>query len=142
VFFAEYGMSWEITQDPSDLSATGIIDLTYFSLHGLGMESGSASGAITSRPPGETLDFTFTAATVGSGSGTIVGTLASGTGTVTPPLDFGDFTFQGTVSDTVIRGTFDYINPGTGAGKVLMTKNTPVEPLSWGKLKARYRDDG
>ena len=139
VFLVERPMSWEITQWPTDLSANGMIDMTYFAM---GEVFGSAWGMITRGSRGDTLAFSFEAFTVGSGSGTIAGTVASGIGTVTAPLDFGDFTFQATVSETIMRGTFVYLTPGSGAGKVLMTKNTPVEASSWGKLKARYRDDG
>ncbi len=138
VFHVERPMSWEITQQPADLSATGSIDMTYF---GMGSVPGSAAGTISRGSRGDTLRFTFEAATVGSGSGTIAGTVAYGMGTVTPPLDFGTFVFTAAVSDTYICGFFMFVEPGAGAGRVLMTRDTPVEPSSWGKLKARYSDD-
>jgi len=138
VFHVVGGLSWEISRNVSDFSATGVIDMSYFVM---GDVPGTASGSLTGRPPDETLTFAFGAATVGDGSGTIVGTAISGAGIMINP-SFGPFTFVGTVSDTVIRGTFDFTGPGQdGAGKAILTKNTPVEPSSWGGVKARFRDD-
>jgi hypothetical protein len=129
-------LSWTIYIDGSTMTANGIIDLSDL---GLGLMPGSAEGTISGEPGRSTLDFTFTAGSVGGGVGTITGNLASGSGNVIPPLDFGAFTFQATVSDTQMRGTFDFTSPGGGAGKVLMTKDTPVEASSWGVVKDRYR---
>lgn len=128
-------MSWEITQDRTDLSATGVIDMTVFSdPWGLGVQSGTGSGTIA----GNVLTFDFEGDLIGTGSGTVTNNTATGSGNVGMPLGFGGFNFQGTVTDTVIRGTFDF--PTGGSGKARMTKQSPVEPSSWGGIKARYRD--
>lgn len=139
VFHVERPMSWQILVDDTFFIANGTIDLSNF---GMGDNAGSAVGTISGRTAGDTLQFTFEAPGVGSGGGVIAGTAGGGTGNVTPPLNFGGFSFLGTVSDTVMRGTFMYFTPGSGAGTVRMTKDTPVDASSWGKLKARYRDDG
>jgi hypothetical protein len=138
VFMVSGDLSWVITQDGLDISASGTIDLTVL---GMEAESGTATGTITSRSVGNTLDFTFEAATVGNGSGTITGGTASGTGTVIPPLGFGDFTFDGTVTGETMRGTFVFTT-AAGAGKAILTKQSAIEPGSWGELKARYRNGG
>lgn len=138
VFFVERGLDWEITQNGQDVSGTGTIEMDYF---GMGDKSGTGTGAITGGSPRTTLSFTFECADVGNGSGSIIaGGTGSGTGTVTAPLDFGDFTFQGTVTENTMRGTFDFVT-AAGAGTVFMTKTTPVEPASWGEIKVRFRDD-
>lgn len=130
-------LDWIITRDGSDFSATGTIEMSYW---GMGYKPGTATGTLSGRPPEQTLTFTFQADDVGSGSGAIVGTAGSGTGTVTGSLDFGAFTFVGTVSDTLIRGTFEFLDGGAGIG--VLSKDTPVEPASWSGVKARFRDGG
>jgi hypothetical protein len=127
---ADGDISWEITQDGSDFAATGSID---FSCFGLGSVPGTASGTITR----ETLEFTFEAPAAGSGAGAIVDGVVSGTGNLVVPA-FGPFTFEGTLTDGTIRGTFDFT--GGGAGKAVLTKETPVEPTSWGAVKSRFRE--
>lgn len=108
--------------------AAGVIDLSDL---GLGSQSGTGIGTVA----GDTLSFTFEAAMVGGGSGTL--TLAgaaggaqigasgtgSGSGSVTAPLSFGPFTFSGSVTATTITGTFDFTNPGGGEGDVSLAKD-------------------
>ncbi len=133
------GLAWEIVIDGQDMTGSGTIDLSSL---GLGVMPGTAEGTITVPPARTTLDFTFTAASLGSGSGSITDNTAIGSGTVIAPLGFGDFTFQANVTNERMRGTFDFTSPGGGAGKVLMTKETPVDDSSWGVVKGRYRDGG
>ncbi len=104
-----------LTQNTTTISGTGVIDLSAL---GLGNQTGTASGTIT----GNTITFSFNAANVGSGSGTLVGNNGSGTGTVVAPLNFGAFTFSGTASNTVISGTFNFTSPTGGHGTINMTK--------------------
>lgn len=127
-------LSWEITQDASSFSATGSIDLSWF---GMGTVPGSAAGTLAR----DVLDFSFEAPGAGDGSGTLTDGVISGTGTMIAPA-FGDFTFEGTISDETIDAAFDFTDPGGGAGTMVLTKDTPVEPASWGQVKARFRDTG
>lgn len=99
----------------NDVTATGVIGLQSL---GLGDEAGTAMGTID----GDDLDFTFTAATVGSGSGAATATSGSGTGSVVGALNFGDFTFQGTVTSTTMDGLFDFTSPTGGNGVARLTK--------------------
>jgi hypothetical protein len=130
--WAQGGLSWEISQNGSSFSASGVIN---FSVFGLGLVPGTASGTITR----EALEFTFDAPASGGGSGTITDGAVSGTGSVTMPA-FGPFTFEGTLTDDTIRGTFEFT--GGGAGKAVLTKETPVETASWGTIKSRFRKSG
>jgi hypothetical protein len=127
-------LSWEISQDGPDFSASGIIDFSYF---GMGSVPGTATGTITR----ETLEFTFEAPAAGSGAGVITDDAVSGTGMMIVPA-FGPFTFEGMLTDDTIRGTFDFTNPGGGAGRAVLTKETPVERASWGEVKSRFREPG
>jgi hypothetical protein len=127
--WASGDISWEISQDGSSFTASGSIDFECF---GLGSVPGTASGTITR----ETMDFTFEAPASGSGAGVITDGAVSGTGNMVVPA-FGPFTFEGTLTDDTIRGTFDFA--GGGAGKAVLTKETPVEPTSWGQIKSRFR---
>jgi hypothetical protein len=134
----EYFMTWQITQVREEYCATGIIDFSYF--FGMGPTVGSAAGTVTGALRADTLHFTFEAGGLGGGSGTVTGGVGTGSGTniLVFPIDF---TFQGTVTETLIRGTFDFPDPG-GSGWARMGKvQTPVERASWGEIKARYRDD-
>ncbi len=130
-------LSWNITVEGSDMSAVGTIDLSAL---GIGIQQGTAEGTISDSRGRTTLDFTFTASGVGDGSGSIVGSSVSGDGTVAPPLDFGHFTFQATVGDTSIWGTFNF-PPTRGAGTTRLTRQSAVEAETWGGVKARYRDE-
>jgi len=100
------------------VTATGAINLSQI---GLGEETGSGSGSATA----QTLSFNFSAATVGSGIGTLsaASNTGSGSGSVTGVLNFGDFTFTGSVSPTTISGTFDFTSPTGGEGNVSATKD-------------------
>jgi len=99
------------------VAATGSINLGEI---GLGEETGSGSGTVSA----QTLTFDFSAATVGSGMGTLsaADNTGSGSGSVTY-LDFGAFTFTGSVSPTTISGTFDFTSPTGGEGTISATKD-------------------
>lgn len=99
----------------STVNATGTIDLSSL---GLGNETGTGTGTIA----GDTLTFNFSAATVGTGRGTVIGKDASGTGNVTGVLNFGAFTFSGTATDNVISGIFDFTSPSGGNGVARLTR--------------------
>lgn len=117
VFDVSGAISVTISQSESSLSGTGTINLESL---GLGDESGTASGTID----GEIVTFTFSAATVGSGGGTISGSSVSGSGTVTGALNYGPFTFSATVSGDTITGTFDFTDPSGGAGTATLTRQS------------------
>jgi hypothetical protein len=85
---------------------------------GLGDEAGTGTGTIN----GNILSFTFEAQTVGNGEGTLDDTGASGKGTVAGVLDFGDFTFEGSVNETTIDGTFTFTDPAGGRGTAQLTR--------------------
>jgi hypothetical protein len=136
VYLAGGSMTWEISRDGSDYTASGTIDFTYF---GMGLLSGSAEGNITSAFADHVMEFTFEAAMIGNGSGTINGNIGSGGGTVTAPLNFGEFTFEGVVVEGNIAGTFDFTSPTGGAGIASLTKQTATERSTWGDIKALYR---
>jgi hypothetical protein len=109
-----------ITQSGSTLNGTGSIDLTSINAkygYSIGVESGTATGTIN----GSTVSFNFSSSTVGSGSGNFDGTAISGTGTVGGVLNFGGFTFQGTLSGNTITGTFNF--PTGGNGPVSVTNS-------------------
>lgn len=129
-------VSCTIVQDGSNFTANGVIDLSTL---GLGPMSGTAEGTVTRERDRATLNFTFSAAGVGSGIGTQVGSSGTGSGSVAP---YGPFTFEGTATDATIDGTFDFTNPSGGYGSVHMTKDTPVEPSTWGAIKRRYGESG
>jgi len=137
VYMVSGDLSWEITQNASDLSGSGTIDL---SVLGLGVRSGTAAGSLGGGGRANTLTFTFEAESVGNGSGTVVDATGSGTGTVTAPLSFGEFTFTGTLTDDEIEGTFDFTSPTGGAGRATLLKDTPVQAATWGSVKAGYRE--
>ncbi|MFH1501685.1 MAG: hypothetical protein ABIG03_01430 [Candidatus Eisenbacteria bacterium] len=129
-------VSCTIVQDGSDFTADGIIDL---SVLGLGPMPGTGAGTVTREGGRATLNFTFSAAGVGSGVGTQIGGSGTGSGSVAP---YGPFTFQGAATSTTIDGTFDFTDPSGGYGSVHMTKDTPVEPSTWGAVKGRYHESG
>ncbi len=104
------------TVNGANVSAIGVIGLQSL---GLGGESGNGSGTVS----GDTLNFTFSAATVGSGAGTLkVSGAGTGNGTVTGALNFGAFTFQGTGDASKIEGTFNFTSPTGGNGVATLTK--------------------
>lgn len=127
----ELDMTFEVAGSQYD--ATGVIDLRSLGL-------GDEPGTLTGQANGDLLTFDFQAATVGTGSGTLNGDAGQGTGTVTAPLNFGDFTFIGTATDSQIDGTFDFTSPSGGAGVVHLTKTVSVQDRTWGAIKADRGD--
>jgi hypothetical protein len=118
-FFSIGGpMSATITQSGSSLEGTGSINLSSISYSGIGVETGSAEGVVGSS--GTTVTFTYSAGNVGTGGGSINGTDITGSGTVGAPMNFGTFTFSGTIdaSGDVIRGEFDFTSGGLGTAEV------------------------
>jgi hypothetical protein len=115
VFNVEGTLSATMTMAGDSVEATGVIGLQAL---GLGDEEGTATGTIS----GDTLTFTFEAATVGTGEGTFSGGMGSGMGSVMGMLNFGDFTFEGTVTETTIDGTFQFTAPSGGSGVATLTK--------------------
>ena len=105
VYFVSSTMSWTITQDGSNYAGSGTIDMTPFAWAGLGSQEGGASGSIT-REERQSLSFSYYADLVGLGDGVLTGDFCTGSGVVNAPLDFGFFTFQGTVTDTSVVGRF------------------------------------
>lgn len=104
------------TVNGSTVTATGVIGLESLSL---GKETGSGTGTVS----GETLNFTFSADTVGTGSGSLdAGREGSGSGSVTGVLNFGAFTYTGTVTESEISGTFNFTSPTGGNGVASLTK--------------------
>ena len=137
IYDASGAMNWTITQNGVDVDGSGDIDFSYF---GMGVREGGGAGGIVSARA-ETLEFTFDGDGVGNGIGNVVGNACSGTGTVTSPLEYGGFTFQGTVTNLGAEGRFFFLSPTGGAGRVTMTNTTPVESTTWGTIKAGYRND-
>lgn len=104
-----------MTVSGNDVQANGTIGLQSL---GLGEEDGTGTGSID----GNTLVFTFEADTVGNGNGSVTEGEGSGMGTVLGALNFGDFTFEGTVNETTIDGTFEFTAPSGGRGTATLTK--------------------
>ncbi len=134
--WATGALTCTILQDGSDFTATGTIDMSVF---GMGVVAGTGEGTVTRDGDRATLDFTFSASGIGTGVGALADGSGTGTGT-TVPMGFGPFTFEGTATSGAIDGTFDFTDPGGGAGTVHMLKDTPVEPLTWGAIKGRYTE--
>ncbi len=129
-----YGVGGDMTFDFNVAGSVfeGTIDL---SMLGLGVQSGSASVIAA------TDSFEFTGSLVGWGRGELPGDgSASGFGSVTPPLGYGDFTFNGTVGDGVLWGTFDFLSPTGGAGKAILWNTTPTEETNMSAVKSAYGD--
>lgn len=124
-------LSFEITAVEGGYVATGEIDLGAL---GLGTRSGSADGLIN----GNQFVFGFTADQVGEGAGIFTDGSASGSGNVTPPLNFGIFSFEGTANEIGIWGTFDFLAAEGGAGKAQLTRTTATEASSLSAIKSRY----
>ncbi len=141
IYFAAGDMNVTIsTSDGVNFTATGEIDVGSIDLT-LGILPGSASGTLA----GAVLSGTFTCTNLGNGTFTLTdvgGSVdASGSGTVTAPLNFGAFTFTGTIVGNTMDGTFDFTSPTGGAGTAtLIRTSTPVDESTWGEVKALYRD--
>ena len=103
-----------LTQTATGMTGTGTINLTSL---GLGIQSGTATGTIV----GNAVTFSFSAATIGSGNGTLNGASGTGSGSITA-LALGAFTFTGTLSTTVIDGTFQFTSATGGFGTMHLTK--------------------
>ena len=104
------------TVNGSAVTASGEIGLESL---GLGKETGSGTGTVS----GDMLNFTFTADTVGAGTGSLnAGGAGSGGGTVTGVLNFGAFTYTGTVTESEISGTFNFTSPTGGNGVASLTR--------------------
>jgi len=135
VFSVSGNLDFVVTEDGGSYTATGDIDL---GILGLGVESGSATGSVTQG----ILSFAFNSGMVGTGGGSLDDAGNSiGTGAVTGSLNFGTFSFAGTVTSTQMTGSFEFITAGSGKGIATLTKTTTavaVEP--WGEVKDRYRD--
>ena len=119
----------------SNWTGSGTIDLSSIGWPGVGTMSGTASGTLS----GNTLTFSFNAADVGTGSGTLIDGSGSGDGSVTAPMNFGAYTFTGTVTGTEISGTFDFLSPSGGNGDVVLTRTVSDEAVTWSGLKAAWR---
>jgi hypothetical protein len=134
-------MTFSIARDGDSWFANGTIDVTSISPT-LGTLSGSATGTSTASP----LSGTFTCTNLGSGTVAIMAppgfgdlATASGSGTVGSPLDFGPFTFSGTVVADGMVGGFDFTNPGGGKGIAALVKIVdPVAPTTWSAVKSKY----
>ena len=139
VYMVSGPMTWTITLDQSDYWGSGSIDLSVLGF-GLGNQEGGGTGSIT-RGDRQSVPFSYYADLVGLGDGVLTGNSVAGNGVVNAPLDFGYFTFTGTITDTAAIGRFFFASPTGGAGRVTMTKDTPVESTTWGSIKAGYRND-
>ena len=142
VFVVTGPMEWTIVQDASTVAFDATCDLTGVSLGPA--EPASGSGTIAADVM--TFSFAMDGSSTLTSTGDITVTGGSpgnfiGDGTVGAPLSFGDYTMTATATETSIIGTFEYTF-GIGAGTIVMNRTSPVEPESWGSLKARYRDPG
>jgi len=149
IYSVSGALTFDIAVNGSAYTATGTIDVGSINST-LGVLLGTALGTSTAT----TIDGTFNVANLGNGTVTITAAApatfsgaqvgaatASGGGTVGAPLSFGPFTFTGTVTGQALSGTFDFTNPGGGAGKASLSKTTtPVRETSWGRVKAGYRE--
>ncbi len=120
VYMVQGSLSGTIVQAGSTLTGGGTIDLSGIGFPGISVEAGSAAGTIS----GGNVTFTFTSLTVGGGQGTITGNTIVGTGEVTGAMNFGGFTFVGTIdaSGNSVSGIFDFTAPAGGAGVATVTK--------------------
>ena len=80
---------------------------------------------------------TPTAANVGEGSGYCEGAIGWGSGTVLAPLNFGDFDFEGFVSETMITGIGVYYPDGTETQRVGIIPDIEVKPTIEGVKAGR-----
>jgi hypothetical protein len=137
-------MQFTIGQDGNFYGANGNIDLNSIN-PALGVLSGSASGTESAGA----ISGTFNCTNLGSGNFDITENVtallqtanASGSGTVGAPLSFGPFTFTGEITDFAMAGTFDFTNPGGGAGVASLIKIIDdVEPSTWTQVKSKYAE--
>ncbi len=135
VYDVQGDVMMEVAIDGTNWSANGTIDLSDIFWPGIGVMTGTATGTLS----GNTLTFSFTAADVGTGNGTLVDGSGSGDGSVTAPMNFGAYTFTGTVTGTEINGTFDFTSPTGGGGDVILTRAVANEEASWSAFKAAWR---
>ena len=134
VYQVSGAVTMDVTANLLGYDATGTIDLT--SINPVwGVRSGTATGTLA----GDELTFTFTADMVGNGSGTLNGADGTGSGTVTGFMEFGGFTFAGTVASGSITGTFDFTSPSGGAGNVTLSPAVPAERATMSGVKAAWR---
>ncbi len=134
VYMVGGALSFQITPGIlSDFEGYGEIDLS--DLWPLGVQAGTAFGDTS----GNMLTFTFAASDVGAGSGSITANYAGGGGTVIAPLSFGDFVFEGDVTDLTMSGSFEFTGPSDGKGIASLEKQTPATVSSWSEVKAIYR---
>jgi len=142
VFNVNGPMTIMVWQEGVDFAAAGTIDVSAL---GLGTLTGAAAGF----DDGTTLTVNFSCTDLGNGTlaltqvksvGNTLASSGAGSGTVTAPLSFGSFLFDCLGTAVAIGGSFHFTSPGSGAGKVQMTKlSVPVQEQSWGSLKAGYR---
>jgi len=137
-------MQFTIGQDGNFYGASGSIDLNSID-PALGTLSGTASGMES----GGAISGTFDCPNLGNGTFDISEATsalaqvanASGSGTVGGPLSFGPFTFTGVITDIAMGGTFEFTNPGGGAGGASMVKVIDaVEPSTWSQVKSKYAE--
>jgi len=128
-------VSFSIVVNGPDVSGTGTLGL--MNAFGLPDEAGTITGTIT----GDQLSFTFTTNTA-TGGGTIINTaLNDGVGSIGGLLNFGGYTFTGTVSDVSMTWDFVFDDPSGGFGTVALTQpTTPVEESTWGRVKSQYAE--
>ncbi len=114
VFNVDGDFQITVTRNTNTLNATGSIELGSIPLPD---DSGAAIGTISNN--GNTVDFTFeaNANSLGSGTGMINSRNISGTGTSV----FGPFSFNGTLNNNEVTGTFVFTTGG--AGVATATKN-------------------
>ncbi len=131
IFEVGGAMTFIISENAGIWHADGSIDLTEIGF-GQGVMPGTADGASS----GDALTFSFAATDVGTGGGSLISQSATGSGVIVAPMSFGNYTFEGTATDAVIWGTFDF--PTGGAGKAMLWNTTPTEETSMSAIKAHY----
>lgn len=101
-----------VTRNGNTLNATGSIKLGSIPLPD---DSGTAIGTISN--DGNTIDFAFDANAngLGNGAGKMNGRNISGTGTSV----FGSFSFDGTLDNNEVTGTFDFTSGGAGVATAI-----------------------
>lgn len=104
------------TVNGSNITAAGTIGLSAFGL-------GSIPWTGTGNADETTITFSFSGANFVNGTGVVTGRDASGSGSIAGLLNFGAFTFTGTVGDSKISGNFDFTNPAGGEGEITLDKD-------------------